>query len=92
MIVELNQISPKFRELWARHDVVNVSEGRKTMQHALVGELIFDFLWFQTVDSSDLRLLIHTPRSGSGTADKIARLLADASESHTQPPRGASSA
>ena len=77
-IAELNQISPKFRELWARHDVVNVSEGQKSMHHPRVGELTFDFLWFQTVDSRDLRLLIHTPRLNSGTADKIERLLADA--------------
>jgi len=77
-IAELNQISPKFRELWARHDVVNVSEGQKSMHHPRVGELTFDFLWFQTVDSRDLRLLIHTPRLNSGTTDKIERLLADA--------------
>jgi MmyB-like transcription regulator ligand binding domain len=27
-IAELNRISPEFRELWARHDVLNVSEGQ----------------------------------------------------------------
>ena len=75
-IAELNRISSEFRELWARHDVLNVSEGWKVMQHPLVGEMAFEFLWFQAVDSSDLRLLIHTPRSNSGTADKIERLLA----------------
>jgi hypothetical protein len=75
-IAELNRISPEFQELWARHDVLNVPEGRKSMHHPLVGELAFEFLLFQTVDSSDLRLLIHTPRSNSGTADKIERLLA----------------
>ncbi len=75
-IAELSRISPEFRELWARHNVLNVSEGRKTMHHPLVGKLTFDFLWFQTVDSSYLRLLIHTPRSHSGTAEKIERLLA----------------
>lgn len=75
-VAELNRISPEFQELWDRHDVRNVSEGRKTMHHPLVGELTFDFLWFQTVDSGDLRLLLHTPRSNSGTADKIERLLA----------------
>ena len=75
-IAELSRISPEFRELWARHDVLNVSEGRKTMHHPLVGELAFDFLWLQTVDSGDLRLLIHTPRSHSGTAEKIEQLLA----------------
>lgn len=75
-IAELSRISPEFRELWARHDVLNVSEGRKTMHHPLVGELAFDFLWFQAVDSRGLRLLIHTPRSNTGTSEKIERLLA----------------
>lgn len=74
-IEELNQISPEFRELWTRHDVMNVSEGQKTIQHPLVGELSFDFLWLQTVPSGDLRLLLHTPRSNSGTAEKIEQLL-----------------
>lgn len=79
-IAELNRVSPEFRELWARHDVLNVPEGRKSMHHPLAGELTFDFLLFQTVDSCDLRLLIHTPRSNSETADKIERLLAFESE------------
>ena len=74
-IAELNRISPAFRELWARHDVHNVSEERKTMHHPLAGELAFDILWLQTVDSGDLRLLIYTPRSNSGTAEKIEQLL-----------------
>jgi transcriptional regulator with XRE-family HTH domain len=83
-IAELSRISPEFREVWACHDVLNVSEGRKTMHHPLAGELIFDFLWFHTVDPSDLRLLIHTPRSNSGTAEKIERLLTLESEKNLQ--------
>ena len=75
-IAELNHLSPQFRELWARHDVLNVPEGQKSIHHPLAGDLDFEFLLFQTVDSSDLRLLVHTPRSNSGTADKIERLLA----------------
>ena len=75
-IAELNRISPEFRELWPRQDVLNMSEGRKTIHHPLVGELAFDFLWLQTVDSRDLRLLIHTPRNNSGTVEKIEQLLA----------------
>jgi hypothetical protein len=81
-IAELNRISPEFRELWPRQDVHNVSEGRKSMHHPLAGELSFDFLWLQTVDSHDLRLLIHTPRGNSGTADKIEQLLACESASN----------
>jgi hypothetical protein len=75
-IAELSHFSSKFRELWARHEMLNVPEGRKSMHHPLVGELAFEFLLFQTVDSEHHRLLIHTPRPNSGTADKIERLLA----------------
>jgi hypothetical protein len=75
-IVELNHFSAKFRELWARHKMLSVPEGRKSKHHPLVGELTFEFLLFQTVDSYDLRLLIHTLRPNSGTAEKIERLLA----------------
>ena len=79
-IAELTRVSPEFRELWARHDVLDVAEGQKTFHHPLAGDLIFDILWLQTVDSGDLRLLIHMPRSDSDTAAKIAQLLASASE------------
>jgi transcriptional regulator with XRE-family HTH domain len=79
-IAELNCISPEFRELWARHEVLTVAEGRKLTHHPLVGELAFEFLLFQTVDSCDLRLLIHTPCSNSGTDDKIERILASEEE------------
>lgn len=80
MIAELNRISPEFREMWELHDVLNVPEVRKSIYHPLVGELAFDCLWLQTLDSSDLRLLIYSPRPNSGTVEKIERLLACESE------------
>jgi transcriptional regulator with XRE-family HTH domain len=74
-IAELSRISPAFRELWARHDVLNSPEGWKSIHHPLVGELTFDFFLLQAVDSEHLRLLIYSPRSNSGTAEKIERLM-----------------
>jgi len=74
-IAELSRISPEFRELWARHDLRGVPEGRKSMHHPLVGELTFDFRLLQTDASEHLRLMMYTPRSHSGTAEKIERLL-----------------
>ncbi len=75
-IAELSRISPAFRELWGRHDVHSRPEGWKSIHHPLVGELTLDFFLLQPVDSCDLRLLIYSPRSNSGTAEKIERLLA----------------
>jgi len=79
-IAELNEASPKFRELWPRHDVITVSEGRKTMHHSLVGDLCFEYLLFQPVDAPDLRVLIHIPRAGTGTTEKMERLVAGLAE------------
>jgi transcriptional regulator with XRE-family HTH domain len=75
-IAELTRISPAFRQFWARHDVLNRPEGCKSIHHPLVGELTLDFFLLQMVDTCDLRLLIYSPRSHSGTAEKIERLLA----------------
>jgi hypothetical protein len=75
-IAELSRISPAFRELWGHHEVLNSPEGCKSIRHPLVGELTLDFLLLQPVDSCDLRLLIYSPRSNSGTSEKIERLLA----------------
>lgn len=74
-IAELSRISPEFRELWARHDVFNLSDGQKTLHHGEAGDLVFDFLWLQTVDASDLQLLIHIPHSNTDTASILERLL-----------------
>lgn len=78
-IAELTEVSPEFRDLWARPDVLNVLEGHKSVDHPRVGELAFEFLWLQAVNSPDLRIFVYTPRSKE-TADKIAQLLALDSE------------
>jgi hypothetical protein len=72
-IAELSKVSPEFRELWARHDVQSVSEGHKTFYHPIVGELHFKFILLQTVDASDLRVLVHLP-CDPVTATKVEQL------------------
>ncbi len=76
LIAELSEISPEFRELWARPDVFNALEGRKSIEHPRVGELAFEFLWLTAVNSPDLRIFVYTPRDKE-TADKIAQLLSN---------------
>src|SRR5579859_306011 len=87
-IAELSEVSAEFRELWARPDVLNALEGRKSIDHPRVGELAFEFLWLQTINSSDLRLFVYTPRNKE-TADKIALLLALESEQNAPQPHRA---
>jgi transcriptional regulator with XRE-family HTH domain len=74
-IAELSEVSPEFRELWARPDVLNVVEGRKVIHHPSAGEMAFEFIWLQTIHSPDLRVFVYTPRTQE-TVDKIEQLLA----------------
>jgi transcriptional regulator with XRE-family HTH domain len=75
-ITELSLVSPAFRALWTRHDVIGSLEGWKSIPHPLVGDLTFDFFLLQIDDANDLRLLVYSPRNDSGTVEKIERLLA----------------
>ncbi|WP_426448879.1 helix-turn-helix transcriptional regulator [Paenibacillus sp. S-38] len=77
MLQELSRFSPEFREMWSRHEVVETPEGRKHIRHPAAGLLIFEPLALQVADPPDLQLLVNTPVPGSGTAEKIERLLAD---------------
>ncbi|MGF7030255.1 transcriptional regulator with XRE-family HTH domain [Paenibacillus mucilaginosus] len=77
---ELSRISPEFREMWSRHEVIETPEGRKHIRHPSAGLLTFEPLALQVIDSPDLQLLVNTPVPGSGTAEKIERLLADSSQ------------
>ena len=83
-IADLSEASPEFRNLWARPDVLNALQGRKSIDHPRVGELAFEFLWLQEINSPDLRLFVYTPRN-QATADKIAQLMALEPLSETVP-------
>ncbi|MCB9459224.1 MAG: helix-turn-helix domain-containing protein [Anaerolineaceae bacterium] len=73
-VADLSAASPEFRELWERHDVGNLSEGQKKIRHQIAGDLCFDTLWLQTIETDALQLLIHVPHDQE-TAHKIERLL-----------------
>ncbi len=65
--------SPEFRVWWARHDV----EDRRTMRldyaHPVAGPLAFTYAGFEY--GSSLRLVVATPVAGTGTAERMARLM-----------------
>lgn len=75
-IAILQRASPEFRELWDRHDVLRMPEGQKRFHNARVGEMTFDFVVMETAYAADLRVMIYTPRRGTGSAERFDRLLA----------------
>lgn len=72
-IAELSAVSPQFREWWAKHEVLPISEGNKHYFHPEAGELILEYITFQVSDAPGLQVMINTPIGQ--TEEKIKRLV-----------------
>ena len=73
VIERCRRASPEFRAWWARHDV----EDRRTMRldyvHPHAGPLAFTYAGFDY--GLSLRLVVATPVVGTGTAERMGRLM-----------------
>lgn len=77
LIGELSLASPRFRQLWARHDVRAQTGAPIKMNHPQVGELTLNRERLTINGTDDLMLVVYHPDAGSSDADKLA-LLASA--------------
>lgn len=75
LAARLQRISPEFADLWARHEVTATTRNIKEVNHAAIGRLVFDSITLHLPDRPDIRLILHTPRSGTSTGHKVAGLL-----------------
>ncbi len=73
LINDLSRTSPQFRAWWPHHDVHNVMERHKVVQHPELGRLEFELLTFQMPDDPDLKLTLYA--AAPETAAKLARCL-----------------
>ncbi|MFE7225243.1 helix-turn-helix transcriptional regulator [Nocardioides sp. NPDC057577] len=77
LIGELSLASPRFRQLWARHDVRAQTGAPIKMNHPQVGELTLNRERLTINGTDDLMLVVYHPDAGSADAEKLA-LLASA--------------
>lgn len=77
VVDELSVVSPEFAELWTRHEVGAHVQAVKAVHHPELGDLIFDKTTLAVVDKPDWRLELYIPRQGTGTRDRLERLLPD---------------
>ncbi len=75
---ELSLASPRFRRLWARHEVRRQWGTPLRMNHPQVGELTLNRERLTVAGTDSLMLVVFHPDAGSGNAEKLA-LLASAS-------------
>jgi transcriptional regulator with XRE-family HTH domain len=81
LVGELSLASPRFRQLWARHDVRARRGASMHFDHPQVGELRLNREKLEISGTEGQMLVIYHPDAGSDNADKLA-LLASA----TLPP------
>jgi transcriptional regulator with XRE-family HTH domain len=73
LVTELNGASPRFAEMWARHDVEVRRQIRKRITHPVAGPLEFECQVLHVPDT-DQRLVIYCADPGSATAAAFRRL------------------
>jgi transcriptional regulator with XRE-family HTH domain len=81
LITILRTGSPDFERWWNQNDIEVAQEGVKHYEHPEVGPLVFDFSVLEVLDErmSSLRVVAYVPAPGTGTREKMAKLL-EASE------------
>ncbi|MEO8906496.1 MAG: helix-turn-helix transcriptional regulator [Microbacteriaceae bacterium] len=71
---ELTLASPRFCQLWARHEVRGQSGGVMRFDHPQVGDLTLNRERMRIAGTGDLMLVVFHPDAGSSDADKLALL------------------
>lgn len=74
LVKELSSASAEFTRMWRDNDVRTTGDGTKTIRHARVGEINFEFSSFAVDGRPDLKLMIYNPM-GARDAEQMRRLL-----------------
>ncbi|PSJ55740.1 helix-turn-helix transcriptional regulator [Kumtagia ephedrae] len=61
LVGELSGKSDEFTRMWIENDVQATGEGAKTIRHAAVGEITFEFSSFAIDGRPDLKLMVYNP-------------------------------
>jgi transcriptional regulator with XRE-family HTH domain len=73
-INDLKYASPQFRDWWTKYDIQAAHGNCKRLNHPIIGSLALQATTLLLPDYSELKIIVYTPLSVDGTADKLARL------------------
>jgi transcriptional regulator with XRE-family HTH domain len=76
LVAELSVRSDRFRELWERNDVVQVSDGIHVLRHPQVGRLTMHFARLPLIGTDGHTIFLYHAEPGTPTADALATLAA----------------
>jgi hypothetical protein len=76
LIGTLKRVSPEFRTLWPRQDVLRALGSHKRIKHPIAGRMTFEYTSFAVMGQADMKLVVYTPLDADRTAEKLDALLA----------------
>jgi transcriptional regulator with XRE-family HTH domain len=78
LVSMLRTRSDEFERWWNENDIETSQEGVKHYEHPEAGRLVFDYSVLDVLDErmSSLRLVAYVPAPGTGTREKMEKLLA----------------
>lgn len=76
LVAELSARSDRFRELWARNDVIEVSTGVHVLRHPTAGRLTLHFARLPLIGTDGHTIFLYHAEPGTPTADALATLAA----------------
>ena len=78
LVTLLRSRSEEFDRWWNQNDIETSQEGVKHYEHPEAGRLVFDYSVLEVLDErmSSLRLVAYVPAPGTGTREKMEKLLA----------------
>ncbi|GMA23535.1 transcriptional regulator [Luteimicrobium album] len=77
VVDQLSAVSPEFVERWGQHDVASPGFLAKELEHPTLGTLFIEATQLQVPARPDLTLVLHNPVPGTGTREKLERLLSE---------------
>ena len=77
LVTLLRTRSEQFERWWTENDIEVFQEGVKHYEHPEAGRLVFDYSVLEVLDErmSSLRLIAYVPAPGTGTREKMEKLL-----------------
>ncbi|MCU5745437.1 helix-turn-helix transcriptional regulator [Staphylococcus sp. SQ8-PEA] len=81
-IDDMSETYPEFRSLWQESQVSKAPEMQIEFRHVKAGKMLFDLTSMRVQGEADLRCSIYTPAEGSGTEEKLQKLMRKLSSSH----------
>jgi transcriptional regulator with XRE-family HTH domain len=75
LIGTLMRISPEFRKLWPRQEVLRTASNHKRINHPVVGRMTFEYTSFEVAGQAEMKLVVYTPLEKDHTVEKLNALL-----------------